>query len=70
MGCVLPPDLRGDLATAAPLHWQEFLVHVFPENLSKSIAEGQVLQVAVFAVLFGLGLAMVPKARRPRRCCG
>ena len=62
-GLVLPPDLRGDVGTVAPLHWQEFLVHVFPENLAKSIAEGQVLQVAVFAVLFGLGLAMVPREK-------
>ncbi len=62
-GLVLPPDLRGDVGTVAPLHWQEFLVHVFPENLAKSIAEGQVLQVAVFAVLFGLGLALVPKEK-------
>ncbi len=62
-GLVLPPDLRGDIGAVAPLHWQDFLVHVFPENLAKSIAEGQVLQVAVFAVLFGLGLAMVPKEK-------
>ena len=62
-GLVLPPDLRGDLNTIAPLHWQEFLVHVFPENLARSVAEGQVLQVAVFAVLFGLGLALVPREK-------
>ncbi len=60
-GLRLPPDLRGDVGPVAALHWQDFLVHVFPENLAKSIADGQVLQVAVFAVLFGLGLAMLPK---------
>ncbi len=62
-GLVLPPDLRGDLGATAPLHWQQFLVQVFPENLAKSIAEGQVLQVAVFAVIFGLGLAMVSREK-------
>ncbi len=62
-GLVLPPDLRGDMAAVTPLHWQDFLVHVFPENLAKSIAEGQVLQVAVFAVLFGLALAMLPREK-------
>jgi proton glutamate symport protein len=46
------------------MHWADFLVHVFPENIAKSIAEGQILQVAVFAVLFGIALAMVGEARR------
>ncbi len=62
-GLKLPADLRGDVGPVPALHWQDFLVHVFPENLAKSIADGQVLQVAVFAVLFGLGLAMVPKEK-------
>ena len=62
-GMALPPAQTGNLANVAPLHWQEFLVHVFPENLAKSIAEGQVLQVAVFAVLFGLALALVPREK-------
>jgi proton glutamate symport protein len=44
--------------TAPPAtHWQDFLLHVFPENIAKSVAEGQILQVAVFAVFFGIALA-------------
>jgi proton glutamate symport protein len=50
-------------ASTAP-HWADFLVHIFPENIAKSIAEGQILQVAVFAVLFGIALAMVSPERR------
>ena len=51
-GLKMPADLGGALtAVPPPLHWQDFLVaYVFPENLAKSIADGQVLQVAVFAV--------------------
>lgn len=48
----------------APIHWDDFLLHVFPENLAKSVAEGQILQVAVFAVFFGIALAMVNEPRR------
>lgn len=48
----------------APAHWQDFLVHVFPENLAKSIADGQILQVAVFAVIFGIALAGLSEAKR------
>ena len=46
------------------LHWDDFLLHVFPENIAKSVAENQILQVAVFAFLFGLALLRVPEARR------
>ena len=51
---------------AAPVatRWDEVLLHVFPENLAKSIAEGQVLQVVVFALLFGIALATVSETKR------
>jgi proton glutamate symport protein len=54
-------------STAQPttqIRWDDFLVHIFPENLAKSIAEDQILQVAVFAMIFGLALARVPEAKR------
>ncbi len=47
-----------------PVHWDDFLLHIFPENLAKSIAEGQILQVAVFAVFFGIALATLPETKR------
>jgi len=49
---------------AAPMHWDDFLLHVFPENLAKSVAENQILQVAVFAVIFGIALARISEAKR------
>ena len=52
------------LARVAPTHWDDFLLHIFPENIAKSIAEGQILQVAVFAVFFGIALATLSEARR------
>jgi proton glutamate symport protein len=50
-------------ATAAT-HWQDSLLHVFPENIDKSVAEGQILQVAVFAIFFGIALACLNKDKR------
>lgn len=35
------------------------ILDAFPENIAKSIAENQILQVVIFSVLLGLGLAMV-----------
>jgi len=48
----------------APLRWDDFLLHIFPENIAKSVAENQVLQVAVFAILFGIALARLPENKR------
>ena len=50
--------------STAPLRWDDFLLHIFPENIAKSVAENQILQVAVFAVLFGIALARVSEAKR------
>lgn len=48
----------------APLRWNDFLLHVFPENIVKSAAENQILQVAVFAILFAIALTLVPAPTR------
>ena len=47
-----------------PLRWDDFLLHIFPENIAKSVAENQILQVAVFAVLFGIAWR---ECLRPKR---
>jgi proton glutamate symport protein len=44
--------------------WQSFLLNVFPENIAKSIADDQILQVAVFAVLLGVALSLLSAERR------
>jgi proton glutamate symport protein len=49
---------------AAPLHWDDFLLHIFPENIAKAVAENQILQVSVFAILFGIALARLSEAKR------
>src|SRR5580704_2583636 len=54
----------GPAPSAAPLHWDDFLLHIFPENLAKSVAENQILQVAVFSVLFGIALGRLAEAKR------
>jgi proton glutamate symport protein len=44
----------------------DLILHVFPENIAKSVAENQVLQVVVFSIIFGIALAMLnDKRRRP-----
>ena len=42
----------------------ELILHVFPENFAKSVVEGQVLQVVVFSILFGMAMLMVSEEKR------
>jgi proton glutamate symport protein len=64
-GLAISPSTNGaPVQNAAPLRWDDFLLHVFPENIAKSVAENQILQVAVFAALFGIALARLSEAKR------
>lgn len=37
----------------------DVILDIFPENIAKAVAENQILQIVVFSILFGIGLAMV-----------
>jgi proton glutamate symport protein len=63
-GVQLPPAPPGETLPAAPHSVSDLFLNVFPENIARSVAEGQVLQVVVFSVLFGMALAMVGEAKR------
>jgi proton glutamate symport protein len=65
VGITLPPPPPGEQAAApAAQTWQDIVVHIFPENIAKAVADGEVLQVVVFSVIFGVALAMLPETRR------
>lgn len=65
VGLVMPASSGMEaLPPAAPLKWDDFLVHIFPENIVKSVGDNQILQVAVFAILFGIALTRVPERFR------
>lgn len=65
-GIVLTEALSKDMPETHQQTWQDILLHIFPENIAKSIAEGQVLQVVIFSIIFGISLAMLgDRMRRP-----
>lgn len=41
-----------------------FILDIFPENIAKSVAENQVLQVVVFSILFGIALAQLSEQKK------
>ncbi len=63
-GIVLPAA-SGAVPAAQPAQsWQQILMNMFPENIAQAVAQNQVLQVAVFSVLFATALAMLPESKR------
>lgn len=42
----------------------EIILHVFPENIAKSIADGEVLQIVVFCLFFSIGLVKTKESYR------
>jgi proton glutamate symport protein len=58
IGVQLPTSTE-KLEIPAPKTAVEHIVDIFPENIAKSIADGNVLQIVVFSILFGIGLALI-----------
>lgn len=61
-------DLKELEGLSENVHWvfktTSFFRDSFPENIAKSIYENKVLQIVVFAVIFGIGLALVEEKKR------
>ncbi len=47
-----------------PHGWQQTFLNIFPENIAQAIAENRLLQIVVFALLFGIALASLPQKNR------
>src|SRR5467141_4875206 len=63
-GVRLPPSTAAETLNVAPHSATQLITDIFPENIAKSVAEGQVLQVVVFSILFAMALALVPEPKR------
>jgi proton glutamate symport protein len=67
IGVNIPPDLaKQELPQVSPQSLEEIILHIFPENIAKAIYEGQVLQIVVFSILFGLAVALLKEQHRSR----
>jgi proton glutamate symport protein len=65
VGITLPPPAEAAaVPVTTPRSWQDTILHIFPENIAKTIADGEVLQLVVFSVIFAVALAMLPERKR------
>jgi proton glutamate symport protein len=65
VGVVLPPN--PDTTAVAAMKAQtagDFFLHIFPENIAKAIVEGQILQIVIFSIIFGIAVALVNEKYR------
>src|SRR6185369_5588376 len=63
VGARIPPP-SGETLNVQKVTGSDVILHIFPENIAKSVAEGQIRQVVVFSILFGIALAMVREDKR------
>lgn len=63
-GIHIPEALLAELPPAVEKTWQDHIIDIFPENIIKSIYEGNVLPIVLFSVIFGIALAMLAEPRK------
>ncbi len=63
-GVQVPEGLIDKLPDAPGKGWQDHIVDIFPENIIKSIYEGNVLPIVFFSVIFGIALALLNEKKK------
>ena len=64
IGVNLPLGQQSEI-TAKAQTWDQILLHVVPESIIDAMAKGDVLQIVVFSLFFGIALGMVGEKGRP-----
>ena len=65
VGVVLPPNPEVPaIANIKAQTTSDFILHIFPENIAKAVFEGQILQIVIFSIIFGIAVAMVKEKYR------
>src|SRR6266545_2991669 len=64
VGVNLPIGQQSDIG-AKPQTWDQILLHVVPESVIDAMARGDVLQIVLFSIFFGIALGMVGEKGRP-----
>ncbi len=60
VGVHVPEEVsKSEIPHVAAVTGRDMILHIFPENIAKSIYEGQVLQIVVFSIIFGIAVAMI-----------
>ncbi|MGW0195717.1 cation:dicarboxylate symporter family transporter [Nonomuraea sp. NPDC003201] len=61
----LTDEVSARVDAASEMSWSDYVLQIFPKNIVASFAEGAILQILFFAVLFGVALAVLGDRARP-----
>ena len=64
VGVNLPLGAKSEI-TATAQTWDQILLHVVPESVIRAMAEGDVLQIVVFSIIFAIALGMIGEKGKP-----
>ncbi len=64
IGIEVPTQLLSELPAVVTKTWQDHILDIFPENIIKSIYEGNVLPIVFFSVVFGISLALLSEKKK------
>ena len=64
IGIKVPEALLKELPEVKVKGWQDHIIDIFPENIIKSIYEGNVLPIVLFSVVFGIALALLNEQKK------
>ncbi|MGA2904520.1 MAG: cation:dicarboxylase symporter family transporter [Candidatus Korobacteraceae bacterium] len=64
VGVQLPAATSAETSSVGKLSAEDTILHVFPENIAKAVADGAVLQVVVFSLIFAVALTMLSEPKR------
>jgi proton glutamate symport protein len=59
-----PSGAVDSLQKVESLSAEDTILHIFPDNIAKSIYEGNVLQIVIFSIFFGIAVALLKEKYR------
>ena len=64
VGVQLPAITANETSGIGKLSAEDTILHAFPENIAKAVADNVVLQVVIFSLIFAIALAMIDEDKR------
>ena len=64
LGVQLPAITSSETSGITKLSAEDTILHAFPENIAKAVADNAVLQVVVFSLIFAIAMAMISEEKR------
>ncbi len=63
-GIAMPAAIESSAQAVVRPTAAQLILKIFPENIARSVSEGELLQVVVFSLIFGVALALVKMEKR------